>query len=170
MHGRHLRLLSRAVRRTEIDQSRWGEVRRSKELVSRLITPFPAAASSTSCLCADLDAARHHGKEARATRDKVNFMVDVQWSTCNEVIRFPNGELYSDSDSTQESDDATGSFPMPSHALLLRLFLSPSFFSVHVALRYLLLYADNIGITYYLTGRLRRLDIHELRDVWGFVW
>jgi hypothetical protein len=66
--------------------------------------------------------------------------------------------------------DATGSFPMPSHALLLRLFLSPSFFSVHVALRYLLLYADNIGITYYLTGRLRQLDIHELRDVWGFVW
>lgn len=58
---------------------------------------------------------------------------------------------------------------MPSHALLLRLFLSPSFFSVHVALRYLLLYADNVGITYYLTGRLRQLDIHELRDVWGFV-
>jgi hypothetical protein len=66
--------------------------------------------------------------------------------------------------------DATGSSSMPSHALLLRLFLSPSFFSVHVALRYLLLYADNIGITYYLTGRLRQLDIHELRDVWGFVW
>ncbi|KAF9005664.1 kinase-like domain-containing protein [Cyathus striatus] len=58
---------------------------------------------------------------------------------------------------------------MPSHALLLRLFLSPSFFSVHVALRYLLLYADNIGITYYLTHRLRELDIQELNDVWGFV-
>ncbi|RDB21050.1 Phosphatidylinositol 4-kinase PIK1alpha [Hypsizygus marmoreus] len=58
---------------------------------------------------------------------------------------------------------------MPSHALLLRLFLSPSFFSVHVALRYLLLYADNIGITYYLTGRLRQFDISELRDVWGFI-
>ncbi|KIJ69371.1 hypothetical protein HYDPIDRAFT_164930 [Hydnomerulius pinastri MD-312] len=56
-----------------------------------------------------------------------------------------------------------------SHALLLRLFLSPSFFSVHVALRYLMHYADNIGITYYLTRRLRELDTHELRDVWGFI-
>lgn len=34
---------------------------------------------------------------------------------------------------------------MYSHALLLRLFLSNSFFSVHVALQYLRLYADNIG-------------------------
>ncbi|KAI0797903.1 kinase-like protein [Abortiporus biennis] len=56
-----------------------------------------------------------------------------------------------------------------SHALLLRLFLSPSFFSVHVALQYLRLYADNIGITYYLTRRLRELDTHELREVWGFI-
>ncbi|KAF9464718.1 kinase-like protein [Collybia nuda] len=58
---------------------------------------------------------------------------------------------------------------MPSHALLLRLFLSPSFFSVHVALQYLLLYADNIGITYYLTARLKQLDTRELHDVWGFI-
>jgi phosphatidylinositol 4-kinase len=57
-----------------------------------------------------------------------------------------------------------------SHALLLRLFLSPSFFSVHVALQYLMLYADNIGITYYLTRRLKELDTQELREVWGFVW
>ncbi|KAI0690043.1 kinase-like protein [Cytidiella melzeri] len=56
-----------------------------------------------------------------------------------------------------------------SHALLLRLFLSPSFFSVHVALQYLRIYADNIGITYYLTRRLRELDTRELREVWGFV-
>ncbi|KAI6099873.1 kinase-like protein [Pisolithus croceorrhizus] len=56
-----------------------------------------------------------------------------------------------------------------SHALLLRLFLSPSFFSVHVALKYLMLYADNIGITYYLTRRLRELDTQELCDVWGFI-
>ncbi|OCH94994.1 kinase-like protein [Obba rivulosa] len=56
-----------------------------------------------------------------------------------------------------------------SHALLLRLFLSPSFFSVHVALQYLRVYADNIGITYYLTRRLRELDIQELREVWGFI-
>lgn len=57
-----------------------------------------------------------------------------------------------------------------SHALLLRLFLSPSFFSVHVALQYLMLYADNIGITYYLTRRLKELDTQELREVWGFIW
>ncbi len=61
------------------------------------------------------------------------------------------------------------SSPM-SHALLLRLFLSPSFFSVHVALQYLRIYVDNIGITYYLTRRLRELDTQELREVWGFVW
>lgn len=55
-----------------------------------------------------------------------------------------------------------------SHALLLRLFLSPSF-SVHVALHYLKYYPDNIGITYYITRRLRELDTGELRDVWGFI-
>jgi hypothetical protein len=33
-----------------------------------------------------------------------------------------------------------------------------------------MLYADNIGITYYLTLRLRELDTQELREVWGFVW
>jgi phosphatidylinositol 4-kinase len=59
---------------------------------------------------------------------------------------------------------------MASHALLLRLFLSPTFFSLHVALRYLLVYADNIGITYYLARRLRELEVHELYDVWGFIW
>jgi phosphatidylinositol 4-kinase B len=45
-----------------------------------------------------------------------------------------------------------------------------SFFSVHVALRYLTVYSDNIGITYYLTRRLREMDIHILREVWGFIW
>jgi hypothetical protein len=57
-----------------------------------------------------------------------------------------------------------------SHALLLRLFLAPSFFSVHVALQYLKTYPDNIGITHYLTGRLREFDLKELEDVWGFIW
>lgn len=57
-----------------------------------------------------------------------------------------------------------------SHALLLRLFLSPSYFSVHVALHYLMLYSDNVGITYYLTHRLKEFTIDELRDVWGFIW
>jgi phosphatidylinositol 4-kinase B len=59
---------------------------------------------------------------------------------------------------------------MSSHGLLLRLFLSPSFFSVHVALQYLAIYADNIGITYYITRRLRDYHTSELREVWGFVW
>ncbi|KAJ7774842.1 kinase-like protein [Mycena metata] len=58
---------------------------------------------------------------------------------------------------------------MAGHALLLRLFLSPSFFTVHVALRYLTIYPDNVGITYYLTRRLKELDTRELRDVWGFI-
>ncbi|KAG8961256.1 Phosphatidylinositol 4-kinase pik1alpha (PI4-kinase)(PtdIns-4-kinase) [Tulasnella sp. 419] len=56
-----------------------------------------------------------------------------------------------------------------SHALLLRLFLSPSFFSVHVALQYLRLYADHIGISHYLTGRLNSFSPSELQDVWGFI-
>lgn len=55
-----------------------------------------------------------------------------------------------------------------SHSLLLRLFVN--YFSVHVALQYLRLYADNIGITYYITRRLRQLDTEELADVWGFIW
>ncbi|KAF8522290.1 kinase-like protein [Hysterangium stoloniferum] len=58
---------------------------------------------------------------------------------------------------------------MYSHALLLRLFLSNSFFSVHVALQYLRLYAHNIGITHYLTSRLKELPAEELWDVWGFI-
>ncbi|KAJ7452364.1 kinase-like protein [Mycena galericulata] len=58
---------------------------------------------------------------------------------------------------------------MASHGLLLRLFLSPSFFTIPVALRYLTVYPDNVGITYYLTRRLSELDTHELRDVWGFI-
>ncbi|KIY43419.1 hypothetical protein FISHEDRAFT_53124 [Fistulina hepatica ATCC 64428] len=56
-----------------------------------------------------------------------------------------------------------------SHALLLRLLLSPSFFSLHVALKYLGTYSDHIGITYYITRRLREFEIQELREVWGFI-
>ncbi|KAK7014850.1 phosphatidylinositol 4-kinase [Favolaschia claudopus] len=58
---------------------------------------------------------------------------------------------------------------MATHALLLRLFLSPEFFTVHTALRYLTIYPDNVGITYYLTRRLKELDTQELKDVWGFI-
>ncbi|KAF7304897.1 Phosphatidylinositol 4-kinase [Mycena kentingensis (nom. inval.)] len=58
---------------------------------------------------------------------------------------------------------------MATHGLLLRLFLSPTFFSVHVALRYLATYPDQVGISYYLTRRLKALDNNELREVWGFV-
>ncbi|KAF7363461.1 Phosphatidylinositol 4-kinase [Mycena sanguinolenta] len=58
---------------------------------------------------------------------------------------------------------------MATHGLLLRLFLSPEFFTVHTALRYLTIYPDNVGITYYLTRRLKELDTQELTDVWGFI-
>ncbi|KAJ7905509.1 kinase-like protein [Mycena olivaceomarginata] len=58
---------------------------------------------------------------------------------------------------------------MATHALLLRLFLSPEFFTVHTALRYLTIYPDNVGISWYLTRRLKELDSQELRDVWGFI-
>ncbi|KIY70928.1 hypothetical protein CYLTODRAFT_370254 [Cylindrobasidium torrendii FP15055 ss-10] len=54
-----------------------------------------------------------------------------------------------------------------SHSLLLRLF--QNYFSLHVALQYLSLYSDNIGITYYITRRLRQFDTQELADVWGFI-
>jgi hypothetical protein len=57
---------------------------------------------------------------------------------------------------------------MSSHALLLRLFLSH--FNVPLALQYLALYADNIGITYYITRRLRELPVEDVRDVWEFFW
>ncbi|KAG8897392.1 Phosphatidylinositol 4-kinase pik1alpha (PI4-kinase)(PtdIns-4-kinase), partial [Tulasnella sp. 403] len=56
-----------------------------------------------------------------------------------------------------------------SHALLLRLFLSSPFFSVHVALQYLRTYADNIGISHYLANRLRGFSVTELIDIWGFI-
>lgn len=59
---------------------------------------------------------------------------------------------------------------MGNHGLLLRLLESKSFFTVHAALQYLKLYSDNVGITYYLTRRLREIDIQELREVWGFIW
>ncbi|EJU05658.1 hypothetical protein DACRYDRAFT_113717 [Dacryopinax primogenitus] len=56
-----------------------------------------------------------------------------------------------------------------SHALLLRLFLSPSFFNVHVALQYLRTYGDHVGITHYLTGRLKGMDPVEVEGLWGLV-
>ncbi|KDQ07933.1 hypothetical protein BOTBODRAFT_180280 [Botryobasidium botryosum FD-172 SS1] len=56
-----------------------------------------------------------------------------------------------------------------SHSLLLRLFLSPTYFSVHVALQYLAIYPDNIGITHYLCGRLREIKTDDLQDLWGFI-
>jgi phosphatidylinositol 4-kinase B len=57
-----------------------------------------------------------------------------------------------------------------SHALLLRLFQSPSYFSVHLALQYLSTYHSHIGITHYITGRLREVEPSKLDDVWGFIW
>lgn len=51
----------------------------------------------------------------------------------------------------------------------LRLFLSP-FFSVHVALQYLKLYPENIGITHYLTSRLRGMPTREVEFYWPELW
>ncbi|PVF98922.1 kinase-like protein [Serendipita vermifera] len=58
---------------------------------------------------------------------------------------------------------------MSSHALLLRLFLSPGFFSVLRALQYIRNYSDNIGITHYLTRRLGQVPVDELADKWMLV-
>ena len=55
-----------------------------------------------------------------------------------------------------------------SYALLLR-FLTSSYFSINIALQYLRQHHDHIGITYYLTRRLKEFDINELRESWGFV-
>lgn len=51
----------------------------------------------------------------------------------------------------------------------LRLFLSP-FFSVHVALQYLKLYPENIGITHYLTSRLQGMPTREVEFYWPELW
>lgn len=59
---------------------------------------------------------------------------------------------------------------MGNHGLLLRLLETKSFFTVHAALQYLKSYPDNVGITYYLTRKLRGIDVQELREVWGFIW
>jgi hypothetical protein len=56
-----------------------------------------------------------------------------------------------------------------SHALLLRLFLSP-YFSVHVAIQYLKAYPANIGITHYLTNRLRSMPSREVEFYWPELW
>ena len=55
-----------------------------------------------------------------------------------------------------------------SYALLLR-FLTSSYFSINIALQYLRQHHDHIGITYYLTRRLKECDINELRESWGSV-
>lgn len=49
LQGVHFRLDSKAVIWTETDQVRCGDVKRSKVLLSSLIRPLPAAASSESC-------------------------------------------------------------------------------------------------------------------------
>lgn len=60
---------------------------------------------------------------------------------------------------------------MSSHALLLRLFLSPGFFSVLRALQYIRNYSDNVGITHWLTRKLSNdVPIEELADKWMLVW
>ncbi|ODN77738.1 hypothetical protein L202_04877 [Cryptococcus amylolentus CBS 6039] len=52
-----------------------------------------------------------------------------------------------------------------SHALLLRLFLSP-FFSISIAMQYLKTYPDNIGISHYLCWRMKRMPPDEVEFYW----
>ncbi|BEI81369.1 hypothetical protein CcaverHIS002_0205290 [Cutaneotrichosporon cavernicola] len=52
-----------------------------------------------------------------------------------------------------------------SHALLLRLFLSP-YFSTSVALHYLKTYPDNIGISHYLCWRMKSMPHDEVEFYW----
>ncbi|CAK9786244.1 kinase-like protein [Cutaneotrichosporon oleaginosum] len=52
-----------------------------------------------------------------------------------------------------------------SHALLLRLFLSP-YFSTSVALHYLKTYPDNIGISHYLCWRMKSMPYEEVEFYW----
>lgn len=164
LHGRHLRCGLSAVSWIEADQSRLGDVRRSKLRSLSRMTPFPAAASSTNWSRGDFWPARHSGRCKRARRGQ-----SMMWSRGGEVRHAWEVRLRLSARCPQQRRTRFWSSKM-SHALLLRLFLSPSFFSVHVALQYLMQYADNVGITYYLTRRLRELDTQELRDVWGFIW
>ncbi|KAK8854523.1 hypothetical protein IAR55_003262 [Kwoniella newhampshirensis] len=52
-----------------------------------------------------------------------------------------------------------------SHALLLRLFLSP-YFSVSLAISYLKLYPDSIGISHYLCWRMKKMPPEEVEFYW----
>ncbi|RSH90569.1 Phosphatidylinositol 4-kinase pik1alpha (PI4-kinase)(PtdIns-4-kinase) [Saitozyma podzolica] len=52
-----------------------------------------------------------------------------------------------------------------SHALLLRLFLSP-YFSISVAMHYLKTYPDSIGISHYLCWRMKAMPAEEVEFYW----
>ena len=133
----------------------------------RRITPFPASASLSRSSCALKASEKGENKRAQMpAKSSIVVVIEVGSSEFS---------VWDVSERAKSHDEFSVQLPtfkrqMSSHALLLRLFLSSSFFSIHVALKYLLLYSDNIGITYYLTRRLKELQIHELCDVWGFIW
>ncbi|KAI5453294.1 Phosphatidylinositol 4-kinase pik1alpha (PI4-kinase)(PtdIns-4-kinase) [Naganishia albida] len=52
-----------------------------------------------------------------------------------------------------------------SHALLLRLFLSP-YFNISVAMHYLKTYPDSIGISHYLCYRMRSMKAEDVEFYW----
>ncbi|WVN86146.1 uncharacterized protein L203_101307 [Cryptococcus depauperatus CBS 7841] len=52
-----------------------------------------------------------------------------------------------------------------SHALLLRLFLSP-YFSMSIAMQYLKTYPESIGISHYLCWRMKRMPPYEIDFYW----
>ena len=158
---------------TATDQSRFGPVSMSKSCSSSLMIPSDDCAASVENFSIGFSAvlARQAAAAASAGNVYLNNMVDDE----QEVLRDGGGYVSCHRSTTRRVSSSSrrelGLQPaFMSHALLLRLFLSPSFFSINVALQYLTLYNNNIGITYYLTRRLSEFDGNELREVWGFIW
>lgn len=77
LQGAQRRLLSRAVKCIDADQSRLGAVSKSKADASSLITPFPEAARETSWDLLSFVAAKTKGS-ARNGRKPRSFIVNVE--------------------------------------------------------------------------------------------
>ena len=182
LHGVHFMLGERAVNWTATEYSRFGSVMRSKSCSSSLMTPSgEAAARVVNLSVVDSAATMQSGTAATADSKYFSNIVDGEQGKRERFVGYVSRSTRSALAMAPRlcpltaRDDLHDTLPshvfaFMSHALLLRLFLSPSFFSVNVALQYLTLYHNNIGITYYLTRRLREFDGNELRNVWGFIW
>lgn len=164
----------------EADQLRWEDTNISKERSSSAMTPFPSADSSARYSRSDIFAeARPRNIGSRVKTDhfivgviqrRVSYVAptSIHSRLVFDLYHQPKLSLHHPGTPSLTSDN--NHRLMGNHGLLLRLLESKSFFTVHAALQYLKLYSDNVGITYYLTRRLREIDIQELREVWGFIW